>query len=44
VDLTGWWAKLALLNPFIRGDGWTVFLDLDTVICGPLAPLAQVRG
>lgn len=42
LGLTGWWVKLALLDPSIRGAGRTVFLDLDTVIVGDLAPLACI--
>lgn len=44
IGLKGWWAKLALLDPSIRGDDWTVYLDLDTVIVGSLEPLANLRS
>lgn len=38
----GWWAKLELLDPSLRGSGRCVYFDLDTVICGPLGPLLDV--
>lgn len=34
----GWWAKMEVFAPDLTGD--ILFMDLDTVICGDLAPLA----
>jgi hypothetical protein len=34
----GWWAKIALFEPGIF-EGPVLYLDLDTVICGPLDDL-----
>lgn len=42
--LPGWWAKLALFNPDIRGDGRCIFFDLDTVIIDDLTPILQYEG
>ena len=39
---TGWWAKMHLFNPAIRGKG--VYFDLDTVLCGDIAPLLDYDG
>ncbi len=44
LELPGWWAKMALFNPAIRGAGRTLYFDLDTVIVGDLAPLAAWQG
>lgn len=38
----GWWAKLELCNPHLPGD--FLFLDLDTVITGPLDDILAVRN
>lgn len=38
-DLPGWWAKMLLLSPEIRGKGDLAYIDLDTVVCGPLGVL-----
>lgn len=35
-ELSGWWAKMLLLDPGVRGEGDCIYFDLDTVICGPL--------
>ncbi len=44
LDLAGWWGKMALFDPGIRGVGRTIYLDLDTVVVGDLAPLAEWGG
>lgn len=44
IGLDGWWAKLALLAPVMRGIDPTIYLDLDTVIVGDLTPLARVAA
>lgn len=41
-QLSGWWAKMLLLDPWVRGRGRSIFLDLDTVIVGDLDPLIDV--
>lgn len=33
----GWWSKMAMFDPDISGD--FLYLDLDTVICGPVGEL-----
>lgn len=40
-DWPGWWAKLALMDPTLPGD--FLFLDLDTVIVGPLDDILAVK-
>ena len=42
-NLPGWWAKMALFLPEVRGgmDGPALYFDLDTVIAGDLDPLAR---
>lgn len=35
----GWWAKLELMRPDLPGD--ILYLDLDTVVCGPLKPFFE---
>jgi hypothetical protein len=42
--LTGWWAKMLLLDPAIRGPGRCLFLDLDMVVLGDLKPLAEIES
>lgn len=42
--LTGWWAKMTLFDPKLRGRGPWLYFDLDTVICGDIAPLALWTG
>lgn len=37
----GWWLKMALMDPSIPGD--FLYLDLDTVITGPLDDILAVR-
>lgn len=44
LGLTGWWAKMAVLAPHIRGMNHTLYLDLDTVIVDELWPLERWRG
>ncbi len=39
--LPGWWGKMAVFDPVMRGVGRTIYLDLDSVIVGDLAPLAM---
>jgi hypothetical protein len=36
----GWWAKIALFEPGIFDDGAVFYLDLDTVVRGPIDELA----
>lgn len=40
-DWLGWWAKMELLDPDMPGD--FLFLDLDTVVNGPLDDILKVR-
>lgn len=44
IGLDGWWQKMILFEPQWRGRSKIVYLDLDTVIIGDLAPLADVPG
>ena len=37
----GWWAKMSLFSPVARGD--FLYLDLDSVVRGPLDDIAAVR-
>lgn len=37
----GWWSKMELFRPDIRGD--LLYFDLDTTIFGPLDDIASVR-
>ncbi|MGH8338151.1 MAG: hypothetical protein ACRETL_15305, partial [Gammaproteobacteria bacterium] len=39
-DWPGWWAKMELFRPDVRGD--FLFMDLDTVIVGPLDNFARI--
>jgi hypothetical protein len=41
-DLPGWWAKMALFSPDIRGAGRCVYFDLDTVIIDDLSALVAL--
>ena len=41
--LTGWWAKLYLFEPG-RFSGRVLYLDLDTLIVGPLEPVVAQTG
>ena len=41
--LTGWWAKLYLFEPG-RFSGRVLYLDLDSVIVGPLDPIVEKTG
>jgi hypothetical protein len=40
-DWPGWWSKLAMFEPGVI-TGPTLFLDLDTIITGPLDPVATI--
>lgn len=42
LSLPGWWAKMALLNPEMRGPGRNLYIDLDTVIVGDLNPIFRM--
>lgn len=42
-DWPGWWSKIALFRPGLV-DGRALYLDLDTVVTGDLAPLAAYDG
>ena len=42
--LTGWWAKMRLFDPALRGDGRWLYFDLDTAIVADLTPLAAWGG
>jgi hypothetical protein len=42
IGLVGWWAKMILFEPRWRSTSQIIYLDLDTVIIGDLAPLADV--
>lgn len=41
-DWPGWWSKLELFRPDLSGD--LLFMDLDTVVVGPLEDIGKVRG
>lgn len=41
--LPGWWAKMALFEKRWRAGERVLYFDLDTVICGDLAPLADLQ-
>jgi hypothetical protein len=40
-DWPGWWAKMELLDPEVPGD--FLFMDIDTVVRGPLTDILAVR-
>lgn len=42
--LEGWWAKMLLFSPYLPAWGRVLYLDLDMVVTGNLAPLASYRG
>jgi hypothetical protein len=42
-DLTGWWAKLQLLDPSWRDGRKVIYLDIDCVPVGTLNRLAEVE-
>ena len=42
--IPGWWAKMALFSPQLRGQYQTIYFDLDMVITGDLTPLVNWRG
>lgn len=37
--LEGWWPKMLLFDPEVRGPGRVVYFDLDTVVAGNVDPL-----
>ena len=41
--LRGWWNKIVLFRPGLF-EGRVLYLDLDSVITGPLDPLAAAKG
>lgn len=41
-NLPGWWSKMLLFNTAVRETHPTIFIDLDNVIVGNLAPLAEI--
>lgn len=41
-DWPGWWSKMELFRPDLTGD--ILYMDLDTVIVGPLDDIAAVRS
>lgn len=41
-DLDGWWNKMLLFDPRLRGDEPACFVDLDTVVLGPPTKLAEL--
>ena len=43
-DLPGWWSKMHIFNRVNMPEGRIIYLDLDTVIIGDLAPLAEWSG
>ena len=40
-DWSGWWSKMELCRPDIKGD--LLYLDLDTIVTGDLKPLFGIR-
>lgn len=44
LGLPGWWLKMALFEKRWREGSHVIFFDLDTVIVGDLAPLAQIAA
>jgi hypothetical protein len=38
----GWWSKMELFDPEVRGD--ILYMDLDTVLVGPLDDLTRVNS
>lgn len=43
-ELPGWWAKMALFSPDLRGPGRCLYFDLDTVIIDDITPLAEIAA
>ncbi len=45
-DRPGWWSKLGLFRPEVRGidSRWMLYLDLDVVITGGIKPLLHLKG
>lgn len=44
LGLPGWWAKMALFSGLLRDAERVLYFDLDSIICGDLAPLADWPG
>ncbi|NIQ01584.1 MAG: hypothetical protein GWM98_15365 [Nitrospinaceae bacterium] len=42
--LRGWWGKMTIFNRAVMPEGRLLYFDLDTVITGDLAPLADWSG
>jgi len=40
----GWWSKIELFRPGVFADELVLYLDLDTIVTGDLAPLARYPG
>ncbi|WP_454287087.1 hypothetical protein [Rhizobium arsenicireducens] len=38
----GWWSKMEMFNPSIKG--WMLYLDLDSSVIGDLGDIASVEG
>jgi hypothetical protein len=38
-EFRGWWAKVSLFDPALNLTGRVLYLDLDTLVVGPLAPI-----
>lgn len=43
-QLRGWWAKMLMFKTRWRGERRLVYLDLDTVVMGPLKKLIDVKA
>jgi hypothetical protein len=43
-DWLGWWSKMELFRPGLFDDGPVLYLDLDTLVVGDLAPFASYAG
>eukprot|EP00939_MAST-03C_sp_MAST-3C-sp1_P000789 g789.t1 len=41
---TGWWNKATLFSPEARLTGRILYIDLDTILVGPLDPVLDFRG
>lgn len=44
LGLKGWWAKIELFNPDHRLSGRVLYLDLDTLVVAPLAPILDFQA
>ena len=40
--LPGWWNKMLLFSPALRGSEYTIYFDLDMVLVGSIDPLLKV--